>query len=141
MKQIFQLKFDAKYSVLSNFKWKIFSNFVAFSEYPNFNDKEVWITFKMCSYIYARILHTFRIHSISYNIDHRWSSIGFVYWDDMYGFTLLFEVKNTVLGSPGSSIISRTQNIYAWKNRNKSSNRFWNRRIEKSIQCHTYQAN
>ena len=24
------------YSVTSNFKWKIFSNFVAFSEYPNF---------------------------------------------------------------------------------------------------------
>ena len=24
-------------SVTSNFKWKIFSNFVAFSEYPNFN--------------------------------------------------------------------------------------------------------
>ena len=24
---------------MSNFKWKIFSNFVAFSEYPNFNDK------------------------------------------------------------------------------------------------------
>ena len=23
--------------VTSNFKWKIFSNFVAFSEYPNFN--------------------------------------------------------------------------------------------------------
>ena len=22
---------------MSNFKWKIFSNFVAFSEYPNFN--------------------------------------------------------------------------------------------------------
>ena len=25
------------YLVASNFKWKIFSNFVAFSEYPNFN--------------------------------------------------------------------------------------------------------
>ena len=25
-----------RYSVTSNFKWKIFSNFVAFSEYPNF---------------------------------------------------------------------------------------------------------
>ena len=27
-----------RYFVASNFKWKIFSNFVAFSEYPNFND-------------------------------------------------------------------------------------------------------
>ena len=26
-----------RYWVVSNFKWKIFSNFVAFSEYPNFN--------------------------------------------------------------------------------------------------------
>ena len=26
-----------RYWVTSNFKWKIFSNFVAFSEYPNFN--------------------------------------------------------------------------------------------------------
>ena len=26
-----------RYRVMSNFKWKIFSNFVAFSEYPNFN--------------------------------------------------------------------------------------------------------
>ena len=26
-----------RYSVTSHFKWKIFSNFVAFSEYPNFN--------------------------------------------------------------------------------------------------------
>ena len=26
-----------RYSVASNFKWKIFSNLVAFSEYPNFN--------------------------------------------------------------------------------------------------------
>ena len=25
-----------RYSVMSNFTWKIFSNFVAFSEYPNF---------------------------------------------------------------------------------------------------------
>ena len=96
---------------------------------PACNDKNFWKTFKMCSYIYARILHAFRIHSISYNIDHRWSRIGFIYWVDMYGFTLFFEVKNTVLGSPGSSIISRTQNIYAWKNINKSSNRF-SREIE-----------
>ena len=28
-----------RYSVTSNSKWKIFSNFVAFSEYPNFNRK------------------------------------------------------------------------------------------------------
>ena len=27
------------YSVASNFQWKIFSNFVAFSEYPNFETK------------------------------------------------------------------------------------------------------
>ena len=33
-KKIFHLKFDVR--VASNFKWKIFSNFVAFSEYPNF---------------------------------------------------------------------------------------------------------
>ena len=38
-----------RYWVASNFKWKIFSNFVAFSEYPNFttftkkeNNKEWW---------------------------------------------------------------------------------------------------
>ena len=31
--KIFHLKFD----VTENFKWKIFSNFLAFSEYPNFN--------------------------------------------------------------------------------------------------------
>ena len=28
-----------RYSVISNFKWKIFSNFVAISEYPNFTNK------------------------------------------------------------------------------------------------------
>ena len=31
-------KFEKIYSVTSNFKWKIFSNFVAFSEYPKFNE-------------------------------------------------------------------------------------------------------
>ena len=36
-KKYIPLKFDAMYSLTSNFKWKIFPNFVAFSEYPNFN--------------------------------------------------------------------------------------------------------
>ena len=31
------------YSVTSNFKWKIFSNFVAFSEYPNFNLQQTFV--------------------------------------------------------------------------------------------------
>ena len=30
-----------RYWVASNFKWKIFSNFVAFSEYPNFKDRYI----------------------------------------------------------------------------------------------------
>ena len=30
------------YSVTSNFTWKIFSNFVAFSEYPNFNKRAMF---------------------------------------------------------------------------------------------------
>ena len=38
--KIFHLKFDV-YWVASNFQWKIFSNFVAFSEYPNFKWMEV----------------------------------------------------------------------------------------------------
>ena len=51
--KIFYLKFDVKYWVASNFKWKIFSNFVAFSEYPNFT-KQNWahlsnIDFKILS--------------------------------------------------------------------------------------------
>ena len=32
-----------RYSVTSNFKWKIFSNFVTFSEYPNLKDNEFYI--------------------------------------------------------------------------------------------------
>ena len=36
LKEIFHLQFDPTYSVTSNFKRKIFSNFVAFSEYPSF---------------------------------------------------------------------------------------------------------
>ena len=31
-----------RYSVSSNYKWKIFSNFVAFSEYPNFTAGLFW---------------------------------------------------------------------------------------------------
>ena len=38
--KIVHLKFDAMYSVTSNCKWKIFSNFVGFSKYPNFNTYE-----------------------------------------------------------------------------------------------------
>ena len=36
-----------RYLVTSNFKWKIFSNFVAFSEYPNF--KYFSLTIHMCA--------------------------------------------------------------------------------------------
>jgi hypothetical protein len=35
-KKIFHLKFDITEYLASNFKWNIFSDFVAFSEYPNF---------------------------------------------------------------------------------------------------------
>ena len=35
-----------RYSVMSNFKWKIFSNFVAFSEYPNFKEPSFFLTDK-----------------------------------------------------------------------------------------------
>ena len=31
-----------RYLVTSNFEWKIFSNFVAFSEYPNFTEHKKW---------------------------------------------------------------------------------------------------
>ena len=32
-----------RYSVTTNFKWKIFSNFVAFSEYPNFTSYSKYV--------------------------------------------------------------------------------------------------
>ena len=36
--KIFHLKFDAtQYVLTSNFRWMIFSNFVALTEYPEFN--------------------------------------------------------------------------------------------------------
>ena len=40
LRRAHNLKKSWRYSVVSNFKWKIFSNFLFFSECPNFN----WIT-------------------------------------------------------------------------------------------------
>ena len=56
MKKIFHLKFDVTEYIVSSYKWKIFSNFEAFSEYPNFN-----VNFSIFIYIsltaLAAILH------------------------------------------------------------------------------------
>ena len=47
--KISHIKFDITQYIVSYFKWKIFSNFVAFSKYPNFNLINLSMVLRWCT--------------------------------------------------------------------------------------------
>ena len=98
-----------RYWVTSNWKWKIFSNFVSFSERPNFT------TYNLTSL--QEISQTFRFWSES---NDRWRNDQFnVYWyAKVYGFDALFEYD---MGQPIANCLGRLQlvansrpGIFSW---------------------------